>query len=66
MLCFKEKLKQLKGMLKSWNTIHFCRVDQCVAALHEEIHSLDVVDDVFGLTDEEVCRRNEATAMLLR
>lgn len=45
---------------------HFGRIDQSISALREEIQSLDVVDDVFGLSEEEVCRRNEATVALLR
>lgn len=63
---FKEKLKRLKGALRSWNVEQIGIIDQTISALRSEIQTLDLIDDAFGLSEEEVCSRNEASAKLLR
>lgn len=63
---FKEKLKRLKEELKKWNVQSFGSLDLSIANLRNEIHTLDTIDDILGLSAEEVCRRNEASACLMR
>lgn len=62
---FLEKLKRLKSALKSWNANTFGLMDSSIASLRDEIHNLDLVDDVFGLKEEEARKRSEATANLI-
>lgn len=42
---FKEKLKLLKGDLKSWNDSNFDSIDHNIESLHKEILELDLVDE---------------------
>ncbi|KAL6562915.1 hypothetical protein OROHE_005502 [Orobanche hederae] len=62
---FKEKLKRLKDRLRIWNKEVFGNIDKNVEDLENEILVLDRCDDVFGLEEREICRRNEASARLL-
>lgn len=62
---FKEKLKRLKGALKSWNRDHFGNLDNKIFSLKEEIQRLDTRDDNGGLLEVETVRRRETIAQLI-
>lgn len=62
----KEKLKALKDTLKQWNHSVFGAMEKNIEDLRKEIQELDIVDDVFGLVESEVIRRNKATAELFK
>lgn len=62
----KEKFKKLKEDLKTWNREVFGMLEERIEGHRECILELDTIDDVFGLNDEEVVRRNEASALLFR
>lgn len=44
----------------------FGNLDKKISSYKEEIYELDVLDDVFGLEETEIIRRNEVTGLLLR
>lgn len=62
----KEKLKLLKEDLKKWNAEIFGKVENNIEKLRQDIQQLDIIDDTFGLEDQEVIQRNETAAHLLR
>lgn len=62
----KEKLKKLKENLKQWNTSVFGIIEENIDGLRREIQELDVVDDVFGLDEDEMVRRKRATVELFK
>lgn len=55
----KEKLKRLKDDLMKWNRDIFGSIDNKVEQLKQDIHELDMIDDTFGLEEEEVMCRKE-------
>lgn len=63
---FKDKLKCLKGALRGWNIGQFGFIDHSIESLRNEIKSLDIIDDTFGLTEDEASRRRESAARLIR
>ncbi|KAL8465251.1 hypothetical protein ACS0TY_034671 [Phlomoides rotata] len=62
----KEKLKHMKADLKKWSNKTFGLIDLKVEENKAEILSLDLIDDTFGLEDEEIIKRNMISAELLR
>lgn len=62
---FKEKLRRLKEALKVWNKEVFGDLEQKVTSLKEELNSLDMRDEVRGLSEAENLARNEISARLL-
>lgn len=65
--CFvlKEKLKRLKGVLKTWNSNQFGHLEGKVRELREELSELDRRDDNGGLNEIEALRRKEVMAKLI-
>ncbi|KAL8471619.1 hypothetical protein ACS0TY_029028 [Phlomoides rotata] len=61
----KEKFKLLKADLKSWNSQVFGKISSNIESQREEIRRLDLIDEVFGLDEQEVSKRNRATTLLL-
>lgn len=59
-----EKLKRLKDDLKLWNRSTIGSVEEKIQQCREEIHQLDMIDDVFGLEEQENVRRKKITAQL--
>lgn len=55
----KEKLKRLREKLKIWNRDHFGNLDARVDKLREELLSLDLWDERWGLGEGDVIRRKE-------
>ncbi|KAL8484127.1 hypothetical protein ACS0TY_026721 [Phlomoides rotata] len=55
----KEKLKDLKGILKSWSKRTFEEMEHLIEEKKGEIEKLDLVDDAFCLSEEEAARRKE-------
>lgn len=53
----KEKFKLLKGDLEIWNQQVFGKMEQDIESLRNELQQLDIMDDVFGLEEEENARR---------
>lgn len=62
----KEKLKRVKDELKKWNRESFGNIDNKVDKLKQEIHELDMIDDAFGIEEDEIVKRKESTANLFR
>lgn len=62
----KEKLKCLKTDLKQQHKLVFGSIDSRMENQCNGLHSLDILDDLFGLEDQEIVRRNEISARLLR
>lgn len=62
----KEKLKMLKEDLKVWNREVFGHLDFKIEKHKSVIEQLDVIDEVFGLEEDEYTRRQEAIASLYR
>ncbi|KAL8529976.1 hypothetical protein ACS0TY_007155 [Phlomoides rotata] len=62
----KEKLKDLKVELKSWSKNTFGNLESRIEEKKGEIEKLDLFDDTFGLTEEEVGRRQEIMGELLQ
>lgn len=60
----KEKIKLLKEDLKKWNKETFGDIGSSIEKYHQEIKILDTVDDVMGLDDGGITRRNELKALL--
>ncbi|KAL8511091.1 hypothetical protein ACS0TY_017786 [Phlomoides rotata] len=50
----KEKLKEVKAELKVWSKEVFQGMDRKIELKKEEIEILDILDDTFGLEDEEM------------
>ncbi|KAL8474246.1 hypothetical protein ACS0TY_030897 [Phlomoides rotata] len=55
----KEKLKRLKADIKQWNREVFGMMDAKIEARKQEINKLDIIDEVMGLDEQEISRRNE-------
>ncbi|KAL8511127.1 hypothetical protein ACS0TY_017812 [Phlomoides rotata] len=53
----KEKLKLLKADLKEWNKQVFGNLDEKIERHKQAIHELDLIDDVFGLEDNEIVKK---------
>lgn len=64
----KEKLKFLKTDLKLWNLETFGHMDKLISGgkKKKSIIEADKIDNIFGLEEEEVIRRNQCMAELLR
>lgn len=52
--------------LKTWNSQIFGNLEGNIEHQRPEIQRLDIIDEAFGLDHQEVIRRNEAAAILLR
>ncbi|KAL8531213.1 hypothetical protein ACS0TY_008005 [Phlomoides rotata] len=61
----KEKFKKLKAGLKTWNRDVFRSLNKKIEDRRREILILDIMDDTFGLDDEEIMIRNRERAQLL-
>ncbi|KAL8531532.1 hypothetical protein ACS0TY_008215 [Phlomoides rotata] len=53
----KEKLKELKVVLKSWSKETFGHMEKRIEEKKEELEKLDIIDDTLGLSEEETTRR---------
>ncbi|KAL8463817.1 hypothetical protein ACS0TY_033675 [Phlomoides rotata] len=53
----KEKLKELKTELKTWSREIFKGMDKRIEDKKEKIEKLDLLDDTFGLEEDEITRR---------
>ncbi|KAL8469021.1 hypothetical protein ACS0TY_032008 [Phlomoides rotata] len=62
----KEKLKFFRNDLKIWNREVFGHLDANIEARKEELESMDIIDDTFGLEEPDIIRRKVCTAELLR
>lgn len=62
---FKEKLKNLKEVLKEWNRNNFGNMDERISSLKDNIRCLDERDDEGRLTEVEAAQIREATAQLI-
>lgn len=60
----KEKIKLLKEDLKVWNKEIFGNIGNSIEKYRQELKILDTIDDVLGLEDMEIVRRNEIKALL--
>lgn len=60
----KEKIKLLKEDLKTWNREIFGDIGTSIEKCRQEIKMLDTIDDVMGLDDSEIVKRNELKALL--
>ncbi|KAL8497360.1 hypothetical protein ACS0TY_020881 [Phlomoides rotata] len=61
----KEKLKEVKTELKSWSKEIFQGLDRRIEVKKEEVERLDLIDDTFGLEDEETSRRQDLLGDLM-
>ncbi|KAL8505547.1 hypothetical protein ACS0TY_016695 [Phlomoides rotata] len=61
----KEKLKELKVELKAWSKATFNGMDRRIEVKKDELERLDILDDTFGLDEEEISRRQEVLGDLL-
>lgn len=61
-----EKLKLLKGELKSWKEKSLGKLDSSIEDKKEEIEKWDILDDAFGLDSEEAEKRASAMTDLLK
>ncbi|KAL8530880.1 hypothetical protein ACS0TY_007781 [Phlomoides rotata] len=61
----KEKLKEVKAELKVWSKEIFHGLDRKIEMKKEEIERLDILDDTFGLEDEETSRRQDLLGDLM-
>ncbi|KAF1894928.1 hypothetical protein Lal_00022422 [Lupinus albus] len=64
MYALKEKLKNLKSILKKWNKEHFGIIDAKIVESANGIHELDLKGESFGLSDDEVLKRSSLWADL--
>ncbi|KAL8493372.1 hypothetical protein ACS0TY_024546 [Phlomoides rotata] len=55
----KEKFKNLKADLKTWNIESFGSLEDNIEKMKDKIKKLDLIDDVLGLDDWETNKRNE-------
>ncbi|KAL8479964.1 hypothetical protein ACS0TY_026780 [Phlomoides rotata] len=62
----KEKLKHMKADLKEWSKKTFGLIDLKIEEKKAEILNLHLIDDTFGLEEEEIIKRNQGSAELLR
>lgn len=62
---FMGKMKRLEERLKNWNRESFGIMEQKIQSLQEESHSLDLINDNKGLSEEEARCRNEKSPQLL-
>lgn len=62
----KEKLKRLKEDVKDWNRRVFDKVKKRIEGMRDSIFELDLNDDIFGLDEDEVIKRNREGALLLQ
>lgn len=62
----KEKLKLIKADLKEWNASVFEFKERQIEEHKTEIEYLDRMNEVFGLEEEEIVKRNRVTTELMR
>jgi hypothetical protein len=55
----KEKLKGLKGVIKSWNKNVYGAVDNRIRLLVEDINNADVKGELVALSETEVSKRKQ-------
>lgn len=65
-ICAKEKLKLLKKELKIWQKEVFSKLDNSIEEKKVDIEKLDLLDDAFGLDEEEAARRNNIMEALIK
>ena len=63
-VALNDKLRILKGPLKSWSRDHFGHLDEKINKLEETIHDLDRQSDSRTLNDVEIARLNAAQSLL--
>ncbi|KAL8474548.1 hypothetical protein ACS0TY_031126 [Phlomoides rotata] len=56
----------MKAYLKEWSKKTFGLIDLKIEEKKVEILNLDLIDDTFGLEEEEIIKRNQVSAELLR
>ncbi|KAL8483512.1 hypothetical protein ACS0TY_026269 [Phlomoides rotata] len=56
----------MKADLKEWSKKTFGLIDLKIEEKKAEILNLDLIDDTFGLEEEEIIKRNQGSAELLR
>ncbi|KAL8456310.1 hypothetical protein ACS0TY_034502 [Phlomoides rotata] len=61
----KEKLKELKTELKTWSREIFKGMDKRIEDKKEKIEKLDLLDDTFGLEEDEITRRHNLLGDLM-
>ncbi|KAL8498771.1 hypothetical protein ACS0TY_021917 [Phlomoides rotata] len=61
----KEKLEELKVELKAWSKEMFNGMERMIEVKKEEIERLDILDDTFGLEEEEITRRQDLLGDLM-
>lgn len=62
----KEKLKLIKADLKVWNRTVFGNLEEHIETKKREGEILDRADDVMGLEEGEIVKRNQCTTELTR
>lgn len=62
----KEKLKLLKGALKEWKKENLGDLDKSIEEKKCEIERLDIIDDTFGLDDDEARKRENMMEELMK
>ncbi|KAF1887937.1 hypothetical protein Lal_00023945 [Lupinus albus] len=55
----KEKLKQLKDILKSWNKDHFGVIDKRIDNASSDVHKFDMKSELVPLDEEAIRKRSE-------
>ncbi|KAL8535590.1 hypothetical protein ACS0TY_011283 [Phlomoides rotata] len=61
----KEKLKEVKVELKAWSKVTFNGMDRRIEVKKEELEMLDILDDTFGLEEEEISGRQDLLGDLM-
>ncbi|KAL8473811.1 hypothetical protein ACS0TY_030606 [Phlomoides rotata] len=61
----KEKLKELKTQVNAWSRETFNGMDRRIEDKKDEIGKLDILDDTFGLEEEEISRRQDLLGDLI-
>ncbi|KAL8534353.1 hypothetical protein ACS0TY_010389 [Phlomoides rotata] len=61
----KEKLKEVKMELKEWSKATFKGMDRRIEEKKDELERLDILDDTFGLEEDEISRRQEVLGDLM-
>ncbi|KAE9592441.1 hypothetical protein Lalb_Chr19g0129321 [Lupinus albus] len=64
MYALKEKLKELKSILRTWNKEKFGIIDTKIDSVSRTIHDLDLKGEATDLTDDEVLNRSNLWADL--
>lgn len=62
----KEKQKLLKGALKEWKKGNLGDLDKSIEEKKCELERLDIIDDTFGLDEEEARKRESVMEELLK